>query len=303
MIVKVLGSAAGGGFPQWNCQCPNCADLRRGLVGLTPRTQSSIAVSLTGKSWILLNASPDLRAQILQTPELSPRGEDLRHSPITAVVLTNGDVDHLAGLFCLREGHAFELFASASILETVSANSVFGVLDPVLVRRTTLHLGRKVPFREPDTAGQIEIEAFAVPGKVALYLERVANDAKADSTVGLEISDGGSSVFYVPGCARMDARLVAKFRDAALVIFDGTLYEDDEMITLGLSQKTGQRMGHMSMSGPDGSIAAFRALGVKRKIFIHINNSNPVLRDGSPERLAVNSAGWEIAYDGMEVRL
>ena len=189
MIIKILGSAAGGGFPQWNCNCSNCRDVRLGLEGLRPRTQSSLAVSVDGASWVLLNASPDLRQQILATPELSPRGDALRGSPIEAVVLTNGDVDHMAGLICLREGHRFQVFGSRRILEALAANSMFGVLDPDKVRRNVLTLDQPT-----KAGGGIEVEAFAVPGKVALYLEGASADAGLVSaqgdTVGLRISAG-----------------------------------------------------------------------------------------------------------------
>jgi pyrroloquinoline quinone biosynthesis protein B len=300
MIIKVLGSAAGGGFPQWNCNCPNCRDVRLGKDGLRPRTQSSLAVSADGTNWVLLNASPDLRQQILVTPELAPRDGDLRGSPITAVVLTNGDVDHIAGLICLREGHRFQLFGTDRVLGAVAASSVFAVLNPEQVRRTTLTLG--LPFQ----VGALEIEAFAVPGKIALYLEDAAAGPRFGSTegdtIGLSVSDGRSRVFYIPGCAGIDASLATRLTGADLLFFDGTLYRDDEMIRQGLSQKTGARMGHMSMEGSAGSIAACAHLRI-RKIFIHINNSNPALRETSAEYAAVRLSGWEIAYDGMEVRL
>ena len=304
MIIKVLGSAAGGGFPQWNCNCPNCRDVRLGSDGLRPRTQSSLVVSADGANWVLLNASPDLRQQILATPELAPRQGELRSSPISAVVLTNGDVDHIAGLICLREGHGFQLFGTDRVLSALATNSVFAVLNPEQVRRTTLTLGR--PFLVGGPGG-LEIEAFAVPGKIALYLEDAAAGPGFGSlegdTIGLSISDGRSRVLYIPGCARIDAALATWLSGASTVFFDGTVYHDDEMIRLGLSQKTGARMGHMSMAGPEGSLAAFANFGIGRKIFVHMNNSNPALRETSPEHAAVRAAGWEIAFDGMAVRL
>ena len=307
MFIKVLGSAAGGGFPQWNCACRNCRDVRRGVPGLQPRMQSSIAVSATGQSWVLLNASPDLRQQILQTPDLAPRDTDARHSPIRAVVLTNGDVDHLAGLMCLREGHSFELLASRRVLDILAANTIFGVLDTQKVQRSVLSFDHKATIEEPGNVGRLEIEAFPVPGKIALYLEDETAGASFGSrdgdTIGLAISDGKQTVHYIPGCGELDAPLAARLQGAALVFFDGTLYRDDEMIRLGLSQKTGKRMGHMSMAGPQGSLALLAPLGIRRKIFVHMNNSNPVLRETSPEHAAVRAAGWEVSFDGMEVRL
>jgi pyrroloquinoline quinone biosynthesis protein B len=299
MIIKVLGSAAGGGFPQANCNCRNCADVRRGVPGLQPRMQSSLAVSGDGRSWALLNASPDLRQQITASPELWPQGDAVRSSPVKAVVLSNGDIDHVAGLLSLREGLAFRLYASARVQAALAANSIFNVLDSRSVERAVLPLDRPVELQ-----GGLSIEAFVVAGKVALYLEGEANTEDGD-TLGIKLTElgSGASAFYIPACATVDAALAARLRDAALVLFDGTLYTDDEMIAQGLSSKTGRRMGHISMSGSGGSIAALAGLGVKRKVFVHINNSNPVLRDDSSERRTVEAAGWEVAYDGMEIRL
>jgi pyrroloquinoline quinone biosynthesis protein B len=300
MIIKVLGSAAGGGFPQANCNCRNCTDVRRGVPGLEPRTQSALAASANGRSWVLLNASPDLRQQIAATPELWPApGGPARSSPINAVVLSNGDVDHVAGLLSLREGIAFTLHASAGVHAALASNSIFDVLDARSVERAVLPLDRPVQL-----AGGLSIEAFTVPGKVALYLEGKADTGDGD-TLGLKLTDlgSGAAAFYIPACAAVDATLAQRLRNAALVLFDGTLYTNEEMIAQGLSSKTGRRMGHISMSGPEGSIAALADLGVRRKVFVHINNSNPVLRQDSPERRTVEQAGWEVASDGMEIRL
>jgi len=306
MLIKVLGSAAGGGFPQVNCNCRNCSGVRRGVPGLRARTQSSLAVSRDGAAWVLLNASPDLRQQLAATPGLAPHAEaGARSSPITAAVLTNGDVDHIAGLLSLREGLTFTLYASARVLGALSSNSVFDVLDRRLVPRVALPMGRATELARLG----LVLEGFPVPGKVPLYLEDAAAGSsfgtREGDTLGLRVSDPatGTSFFYVPGCAAVDPALAERLKGAALVLFDGTLYTDDEMIAQGLSTKTGGRMGHISMSGRDGSIAAFQALDVKRRIFVHINNSNPVLCEESPERAEVEAAGWEVAFDGMEIRL
>jgi pyrroloquinoline quinone biosynthesis protein B len=303
MIIKVLGSAAGGGFPQANCNCRNCADLRRGAPGLFARTQSSVAVSRDGRSWALLNASPDLRQQIAATHELAPAADaGARSSPIGDVVLTNGDVDHVAGLLSLREGFAFTLHAGGRVLDALEANSIFNVLDRRLVPRRALALGQRVAL-----SGGLAVEAYAVPGKVALYLEGTGPGlgTREGDSIGLEVSDPatGAAFHYIPGCAAVDEPLARRLAGAPLVLFDGTLYTDDEMIAQGLSDKTGTRMGHISMSGPEGSVAAFAGLGVKRRVFVHINNSNPVLREGGPERRRIEDAGWEVARDGMEIRL
>jgi pyrroloquinoline quinone biosynthesis protein B len=306
LIIKVLGSAAGGGFPQANCNCRNCSDVREGKPGLKARTQSSIAVSADGLSWVLLNASPDLRHQIAATPALAPRpGDPLRTSPIKAVILTNGDVDHVAGLLSLREGFRFDLFASERVLGILQANRIFDVLDPACVKRLPLAPGATAA----PTGIELTIESFAVAGKVALYLEQpTAGDnfgTREGDTIGLKITDlsSGAAFFYIPGCATVDAALAGRLRGTRLVLFDGTLYTDDEMITQGLSAKSGRRMGHMAMSGAEGSLAAFRDLGVRQRVYVHLNNSNPVLREDSPERAEVERAGWEVAWDGMEIRL
>ena len=310
MIIKVLGSAAGGGFPQWNCNCRNCVAVRAGTPGFLARTQSSLAVSHDGENWALLNASPDLRQQLNLTPELwanPKRGH--RHTPIKAAVLTNGDVDHIIGLINLREAQPLSVYGTDRVLATIEANSVFQVLAEPLVPRITLPLDKPVPLKGADVDLGLTVEAFPVPGKVALYLEDAsAGDdfgTEEGDTIGLKITDQAkqNSVFYIPGCATIDEPLAARLKGASIVFFDGTLFTDDEMLQQGLMPKTGTRMGHISMSGPEGSIAAFSKLGVGRLIYVHINNSNPALDDNSSARKSIESAGWEVGYDGLEVRL
>lgn len=310
MLIRILGSAAGGGFPQVNCNCRNCADARSGKTGLTPRTQSSVAVSRDGQAWVLLNASPDVRQQIGAAPQLAPRRQATsRDSPIKAVILTNGDVDHIAGLLSLREGFAFTLHASSRVLGTLAANSIFNVLDQRLVTQVPLEVDRTTEITNTGVSLGLTVEAFPVPGKIALYLEDPTAGqslgTREGDTIGLKIADpsSGAAFFYIPGCASVDEALAARLQGARLVLFDGTLYSDDEMIAQELSSKTGKRMGHISMSGNDGAMAAFRGLDVERRVFVHINNSNPVLREESPERADVQKAGWEIAFDGMEISL
>lgn len=310
MKIRVLGSAAGGGFPQWNCNCRNCADVRAGKPGFKARTQSSLAVSADGTSWILLNASPDLRQQINDSTDLGSTADGkLRNSPIKAAVVTNGDVDHVTGLINLREAQPFTVYGSKRVMDTLAANSIFNVLAPGVVVRHDLPMDRAIQLEGPDGPTGLTVEAFDVPGKVALYLE----DAKAGGnfgsrsgdTIGLKVTatESGKHFFYIPGCAELDAPLRERLAGAPLVFFDGTLYTDDEMLQQGLMPKTGARMGHISISGPDGSIEAFKGLKVGKKIYVHINNSNPVLNENSPERKATEQSGWEVGYDGMEVRL
>jgi len=303
----VLGAAAGGGFPQWNSNAPACRAARAGESRARPRTQASVAVSINERDWFVLNASPDLRLQIEATPALHPR-HGLRSSPVSGVVVTGGDVDAIAGLLHLRERHRFSLFGPQRVLDVIAANPIFGVLSPDHVGQVELPLDEMVELRGAENAAGLAARAFAVPGKVPLYLEAGGKDpglSEAGDAVGLELIEAatGSSFFFIPGCAVVTEALRRRLAGAALVFFDGTLWRDDEMIRAGVGDKTGRRMGHISMSGEGGAIAAFHDLGVGRRIFIHINNSNPVLLEDSPERGEAERAGWEIAYDGMEVRL
>jgi pyrroloquinoline quinone biosynthesis protein B len=306
MKILVLGAAAGGGFPQWNSNDTAARRVRTGE--LRPMTQSSIAVSADGRRWVLFNASPDLRQQINDNAALQPGpGDGVRASPLAAVVLTNADVDHVAGLLNLRESQPLALYGHPRVLDVLARNSIFNVLSPIFVDRRPLRPDGWENIL--DQSGQplgIAVRAFPVPGKIALWLESTTapglGTAEGD-TLGLEITDGNQSFFYVPGCAAVPADLARHLKGAALVFFDGTLWRDDEMIMAGVGTKTGQRMGHISCSGPQGSMAAFEDLQVARKIFIHINNTNPLLVDGSAERDAAEATGWEIAYDGMEIVL
>jgi pyrroloquinoline quinone biosynthesis protein B len=296
--IIVLGSAAGGGFPQWNCRCPTCSLAWAGDPRVVPRSQSGLAVSADGVAWVLINASPDLRQQIVATPALHPAA-GRRHSPVAAVVLTNGDVDHVAGLLTLRERQAFALHASPSLHAMLDADPVFAVLDRGLVTRHATALDRT-----GDIAG-LAVTPFAVPGKVPLFLEsgEVEIGRETDMTVGLDIRAGGRRAVHVPGCAAVTPALLDRIAGADLLLFDGTTFTDDEMPRLGLSPKTAARMGHVAMSGPEGSLARLAGAAVGAKVYVHINNTNPALVAGSPERAAVEAAGWRLAEDGLEFAL
>jgi len=294
----VLGSAAGGGYPQWNCRCAVCRLAWAGDRRVKPRTQAGIAVSADGSNWVLLNASPDLRAQIASTPALQPSGAT-RGSPIAAVVLTGAEIDQIAGLLALRERQGFALLATDETLGCIADNPIFDVLAPGLVERRATVLDQPIAL-----PGGIEATLFAVPGKLPLYRERDApvTDAETGANIGVEIRHGGAQLAYVPGCAAVASSLKERLRRADTLLFDGTLFVDDEMIRTGTGEKTGRRMGHMPIDGPDGSLAALAELGARR-VYIHINNTNPILVDGSPERRRVEDAGWVIAEDGMEIVL
>jgi len=304
MRISILGAAAGGGYPQWNCNCESCARAWRGEA--KAQTQVSLAVTADDVHWFLLNASPDLRAQVLATPELQPRLRP-RHSPIAGVVLTNGDVDAVAGLLDLRESQKLAVYATAAVLDVLEANRIFRVLNADLVARRALALEAPLDLttRDGNQAG-LRVTAFSVPGKPALYLE--GSDIgehlaeRSENTVGLEIEEPatGKRFFFVPGCAAIDAPLRMRLAGAELLIFDGTLWRDDEMIRAGLGSKTGKRMGHMSAHD---TIAALADASVARKIFVHINNTNPLHRPDSAEHAAARGAGWEVGRDGMRLAL
>jgi len=301
LSIVVLGTAAGGGVPQWNCGCANCRSARNGHPELKS-TQASIAVSVDREHWFLVNASPDLRQQITDTPVLHPRSGALRHSPIAGVILTNGEVDALAGLLSLREGTAFDLYAHSRVLSILSDNPIFNVLRADLVPRRALTLDSPIDLPLPSGAPSgLTLEAFAVPGKVALFLEDESDDGEGD-TLGLVISEkaSGQRLVFLAACAQVTDEVAERLSGADLVFFDGTLWRDDEMIEAGLGKKTGQRMGHIAMRD---AIPALGDIDIGKRVFLHINNSNPALRDDSPERRAAVEAGWLVPADGMEITL
>lgn len=306
--VLVLGAAAGGGFPQWNSNSEACRRARTGDPCALPATQASIAVSADGAHWYVVNASPDLREQINREASLHPT-DGLRSSPIAGIVLTNGDVDAVAGLLNLRERTPFALYAHPRILGVLEANPIFHVLAPDVVARRAFTVND--PFDLQDHAGRpsgLRVTPFAVPGKVALYMEDATKGEDFGTvegdTIGLEISDAaGTRMLYVANCAAVSDSLRERMAGADLLFFDGTLWSDDEMIARGEGSKTGRRMGHVSMSGADGGIAALADVDIRRKLFIHINNTNPALLSDSAERKALEAAGWAVARDGMRIDL
>jgi pyrroloquinoline quinone biosynthesis protein B len=306
--IVVLGAAAGGGVPQWNCGCPVCQAARTDRPELQS-TQASIAISADGEHWFLINASPDLRQQLTATPQLHPKGLRLRHSPIAGVILTNSEVDAVAGLLSMREGSPFTIYAHPRVLAILKANSIFNVLSEANVKRQPIAIDEVFEPEMPDgSPSGIEIVAFAVPGKGAWYLEGKAHPAGNDGagdTLGLRISDkaSGKHLYFLAACAEVTPELKQRLTGASLVFFDGTVWRDDELIAAGLGAKTGQAMGHIAMSGDNGAIAVLADLGIDRKIFLHINNSNPALLRDSAERKTAEGAGWQIPADGMEITL
>jgi len=298
MRAIVLGAAAGGGFPQWNCRAPTSLRAWTAAPGIQRRTQASLALSADGEHWLLVNASPDFRQQVLATPALWPR-HGVRHSPIAAVVLCSAEIDCIAGLLSMRESQGFTLWASARVLDLLAANPIFAALNPGHVTRRVL-----VPERREEIFG-IALTAFDVPGKVPLYMEDGSDDMRANDgdNLGLEIVAARRRLYFIPGCAALTPALGARLRGADMVFFDGTLWSDDELQRAGVGNKTGARMGHMSIAGAAGTLAAFADLGVRRKLFIHINTTNPVLDPHSQQAAVVRDADWEVAEDGMEIEL
>ena len=306
--VVVLGAAAGGGVPQWNCGCPVCSAARTEHPELQS-TQASIAISADGQHWFLINASPDLRQQLIATPQLHPAAGKLRHSPIAGVILTNGEIDAVAGLLSMREGWPFTIYAHAKVLAILETNSIFNVLNVKNVRRQSIEEDTAFEPVLPDgSPSGIEILPFEVAGKSAWYLEgkaHPAGDTGAGDTLGLRIADKASGKFFyfLAACADVSDELRSRLAGAPLVFFDGTVWRDDELIVAGLGSKTGQGMGHIAMSGDNGAIAALAGLDIDRKVFLHINNSNPALLRGSAERKIAEHAGWQIPADGTEFTL
>ncbi len=301
MRFLVLGSAAGGGFPQWNCLCPNCRLAWERDPRAERRSQASLAVSKDGDRWVLLGATPDLRQQIIDAPVLHPRRAP-RHSPIHGVFLPNGDIDNIAGLLVMREMQPFTIWGSETTLAQVKGG-VFAVVDEKIAPRIATALDQPL-----DTGLGFTITPFSVPGKTPLYLEPT-DDAdlqlgvEGETTVGLEIVGDGRRAYYIPSCARVTPALRDRLEGADLLFFDGTTFEDDEMIRAGLSQKTAWRMGHLAMNGERGSIEALEGVRIGRKVYIHINNSNPALCTHSAERARVEASGWEVARDGLAIEL
>lgn len=303
MRMIVLGAGAGGGVPQWNSNNRISSAAFRGSPVVPRLTQTSIALSADGEGWVLINASPDIRQQIIATPVLHPRAPDLRGSPIEAVCLTNADVDAVAGLLTLRERQPFALYASPFVLQVLRRNSIFDVLADGVVKREAI--GPAQPF-EPSAG--LRLTAIETPGKPPLYAEETeghVTDSGGGKSFGylVEFLETGKRAAIVPGCGEVTDELKDALAGIDVLLFDGTLFKDDEMIRSGEGQKTARRMGHVPMTGPGGAVEAFRGLKIPQKWFVHINNTNPALMRGNFERREIESAGWRVAEDGMEIEL
>ncbi|HUE38992.1 MAG TPA: pyrroloquinoline quinone biosynthesis protein PqqB [Candidatus Binatia bacterium] len=308
MRIRVLGSAAGGGFPQWNCGCPNCRGVRDGTIRACSRTQECVAVSADGDSWILLNASPEIRAQIESFASLHPRAS--RHSPIAGIVLTSGDLDHCLGLFSLRESHPLTVYATGAVQRGLTENNVlYRTLERfeghVTWRR--LEEGREIQITKTDGRPTgLLLVAAAVPGKLPIHLERAGvATPSSEVNVGLRIRDeqSGRVLAYVSSTGRVDTAVLGLVENADCVFFDGTFWSENELVDLRLGTKRAADMAHLPIGGDGGSLARLRGLRAAQRIFIHVNNTNPILRDDSREAAAVRAAGWQIAADGIEIEV
>lgn len=303
MKILVLGSAAGGGFPQWNCNCRNCAGVRDGSVRATPRTQSSIAVSANGVDWVLFNASPDILSQFRASPALQP-GRGLRDTGIVGVVLIDAQIDHTTGLFMLREGRPLDVWCTPQVHEDLTTgNPIFNVLSHFCTVR----------WRPVDVKPGQPCPPFSIPGAAGLAFTPVPLSSKAPpysphredphpgDNLGMLIEDtaSGHKVFYAPGFGAMEAHLEPFLAESDCVMLDGTFWTDSEMIDLGIAPKTARSIGHLPQSGPDGMIELLARYAKPRKVLIHINNTNPILDEDSPQRAELTRAGIELAYDGM----
>lgn len=295
MKLIVLGAAAGGGFPQWNVASPNNRRAFAQDPDCPQLTQCSLAASANGTDWVLLNASPDIRQQILGTPELHPT-QAPRSSPIRAVILTGADIDAITGLLTLRERQPFTVWATDYVLQVLRTNAVFNVLNRELVQFRTIQPGRSF---EPVPG--LACTPIDTPGKPPLYLEgRDGIDPVEGSSIGVTLEAGNRKAIFMPACAEITLDILLALEGADALFFDGTLCVDDEMIRSGEGTKTARRMGHVSM---DHAITRLRDVNVKRRYFIHINNTNPVLNRASDERRVIEKAGWKIAEDGMRIDL
>jgi pyrroloquinoline quinone biosynthesis protein B len=304
MRVRVLGSAAGGGFPQWNCNCRNCDGVRRGRIRARARTQSSIAVGADGEDWFLIDASPDILTQLRDFPALQP-ARALRDTAIAAVLLTDSQIDHTTGLLMLREGPPLRVYCTEAVREDLTgAHPLFRVLGRYCgvewCRVDTRDGGR---FRI-EGIDRLSLRAIPLASKAPPY-SRHRSDPHEGDTLGFEVTDEqtGKTLFYAPGLRGIEPQVRAAFERADCMLVDGTFWTEDEMIRLGIGDQRAEDMGHLPQSGPAGMIATLAAYARPRKVLTHINNTNPILDEASPERAQLAQAGIEVAFDGMDLVL
>ena len=303
MRIHVLGSAAGGGFPQWNCGCPNCAGLREGTIAATPRKQTSIALSDSEGNCFLIHATPEISAQLAEFPPLYPRA--LRDSPIAGIILTNGDLDQVLGLLSLRESQPLHIYATERVRQAVTTDNRFYRALNRAAGQVTWHelklYGSQTLLTADHRSTLLVVTTLPVPGKVPLYLEDQV-EPQIDDNIALLVSEGtgGASLGYAPCVGARSPEVERIMASADCLFFDGTFWSEDELVALGIGSKKARDMAHWPLAGADGSLPVL-AKSCSRRILIHINNTNPILRDDSPERRQTEQAGVEVAYDGMEI--
>jgi pyrroloquinoline quinone biosynthesis protein B len=309
MLIKILGSAAGGGFPQWNCNCRNCGSFRAGTFKGKGRTQTQVAVGDGDHAWFLLNTSPDLRLQIEATPALHPRNAG-RDSPIASVLLTSGDIDQIAGLLSLRELQPFRIYCTPSIRRILQEdNSMFAMLNRVADQVSWTEIASDGSFPLSTLAGNdsgISCTAFSLGNRYPAYVsrERTASLKREECSLGLMVtSSSGGQLAYMPAVSAVDDSVLTRLEETDLLLFDGTFWSDDELIRVQGSGSTAREMGHIPISGAEGSLRKLAGLRRPRKVFLHINNTNPMLDESGPEYAQVRAAGWEVAEDGWSFEL
>jgi len=309
MRIEILGSAAGGGFPQWNCNCRNCHSLRAGVFRGKPRTQTQVAISNDDCTWFLLNASPDLRAQIEATPALHPRNA-ARDSPISGVLLTSSDIDQIAGLLSLRELQPFHIYCTLSIRRILQeGNSVFAMLNRVPDQVSWMDIDCDSSFclqALPERGAGINCSVFSLGNRFPAYVsrDRSLTLKQEDALLGvIAVSSSCRRMAYMPAVPAVDDSLLERLEEADLLLFDGTFWSDDELIRVQGSGSTAREMGHIPVSGAEGSLRKLAGLRKPRKIFVHVNNTNPMLDESGPECAEVRAAGWEVAEDGWSLEL
>jgi pyrroloquinoline quinone biosynthesis protein B len=304
MHIHVLGSGAGGGFPQWNCNCENCKGVRAGTIKATPRTQSSIAVSANGTDWILFNASPDIKKQLDNFPALQP-ARQVRDTAITAIVITDAQIDHVTGLLTLREHNKpWEIYCTDAVKDDLTTGfPVFNILGHFRGINHHKIATDQSTFTIPTAEG-IEFTAVPLLSNAPPYSPHRDNTVPGDN-VGMNIKDtrSGKSLFYAPGLGVAEPHVLEYMRNADCILVDGTVWTDDEMSKEGISDKRASEMGHLDQSSDGGIMSILNAMEKPRKILIHINNTNPILNEDSPQRATLNKAGIELAYDGMDINL
>lgn len=307
MVIRVLGAAAGGGFPQWNCACVNCRGVRKGLVMASPRTQESICLSADNRNWFLVNASPDIRVQIESFGPLHPGTS--RATPIQAIFLTNGDLDHSLGLLSLRENQRLVVYATESVRRGFTdGNILYRTLQRFADHVTwrTLKPGVEEPvFQADGSPSGLTVKAVAVPGKPPIHLEGLVSSGDPDLNVGLRFrqSASGRVLAYFSAVGRITPSVVDGLEGADCVMFDGTFWSNDELSAPGFLKKSAEDLAHWPVGGKEGSLSKLSKIAAARRVFIHINNTNPLLRDDSHERQLVEAEGWRVALDGMEITL